>query len=228
MSILGILEFARPKLSLDTINDFKKDLYTVLQRYLEKLRQFIIELEYNTETRMNVTSAYTIEVLKDQQDNRKLINQLRKDNISSINSNLEDGQEQVNEKILSTKTKMYKSEVNVQVTCDRIASLRSADPSTGASQSNFQENGEKDEEEDEEEDEGEDGEKDEEEDEDEDEVKDEDNVTNNNANYVAMENYPENNYNHNNDFVEVTYVNRLEFQSRTRRWLLSSGTDVLN
>ncbi|CAI2189722.1 9231_t:CDS:2 [Funneliformis geosporum] len=224
-SILGILEFARPKLSPDTINNFKEDLYVVLRGYLEKcnvhvnakkkvkkiltnfntyfsidkVRQFIIELEYNTETRMNVTSAYTIEVLKDQQDNRKLINQLRED-ISSINSNLEDGQEQV----------------NVQVTCDRIASLRSADPSTGASQSNFQEDGEKDEEENEEEDE------------DEEEEKDEDNATNNNANYVAKKNFPENNYDHNDDFVEVTYVDSLECQSRTSRWLLSSGTDVLN
>ncbi|PKK71385.1 hypothetical protein RhiirC2_744730 [Rhizophagus irregularis] len=35
-SILGVLEFARPNLSPDTINDFKKDLYAVLQRYLEK------------------------------------------------------------------------------------------------------------------------------------------------------------------------------------------------
>ncbi len=90
------------------------------------------------------------------------------------------------------------------MTCDKIASLRSADPSTGAPQSNFQE------------------------DEQEDEEEDEDNVTNNNANYVAKENFPENNYDNNNDFVEVTYVNRLECQSRTRCWFLSSGTDVLN
>lgn len=61
--------------------------------------------------------------------------------------------------------------------------------------SNFQKDGEEDE------DEEEDGEKDEEE--------DKDNVTNNNANYAAKENYSENNCDHSNDFVKVTYINRL-------------------
>lgn len=78
---------------------------------------------------------------------------------------------------------------------DRIASLCLANPSTRVLQSNFQKDGEEDE------DEEEDGEKDEEE--------DEDNVTNNNANYAAKENYSENNCIHSNDFIEVTYINRL-------------------
>src|SRR5688572_9752993 len=82
-SILEILEFARTKLTPETIDDFKKELYAILRRYLkkcnvhanakkkvkkiltnfntyfssDKVRQFIIELEYNTETRMSVTSA---------------------------------------------------------------------------------------------------------------------------------------------------------------------------
>ncbi|CAI2164716.1 3741_t:CDS:2 [Funneliformis geosporum] len=72
---------------------------------------------------MNITSAYTIEVLKDQQDNQKLINQLRK---------------------------------------------------------------------------------------------------------ISLKNFPENNYDHNDDLVEVTYVDSLECQSRTSRWLLSSRTCILD
>jgi len=118
-SVLGILEFARPKLSVDTIKESKEDLYAILQKYSEKnnvhayaknktkkiltnfdahfstveVRKFIYDLEFHAEVRVNVTSAYTVEVLKDQQENRKRINQLRNDNISSVNSNLEDGQE---------------------------------------------------------------------------------------------------------------------------------------
>lgn len=111
-SVLGILEFARPKLSVDTIKEFKEDLYAILRKYSEKcnvhayaknktkkiltnfdtsfstveVRKFINDLEFHAEMRVNVTSAYTVEVLKDQQENRKRINQLRNDNIS-------DGQE---------------------------------------------------------------------------------------------------------------------------------------
>lgn len=72
--ILGILEFARsnsnPKLSVATIDDFKDDLYAILRSYAKKnvtihiyttakLKQFIKDLEYREEARLNVTSKYT-------------------------------------------------------------------------------------------------------------------------------------------------------------------------
>ncbi|CAG8460151.1 2838_t:CDS:10 [Acaulospora colombiana] len=102
-SILGILEFSQSKLSLDTLEHFKEDLYAILQGYKDKcnvhtyaknkvkkllanydkcfssaeVRRFINDLEYRTERRINVTSGYTAEILKDQHENRKLINQLR-------------------------------------------------------------------------------------------------------------------------------------------------------
>ncbi|RIA93197.1 hypothetical protein C1645_27372 [Glomus cerebriforme] len=89
-SVLGVLEFARPKLSVDMIKEFKDDLYAILQRYSEKcnvhayaknkvkkiltnfdtylstveVRKFINDLEFHAEMRVNVTSAYTVEVLK--------------------------------------------------------------------------------------------------------------------------------------------------------------------
>lgn len=93
-SILGILEFARsnsnPKLSVATINDFKDDLYTILRSYAKKcnihtytrnratkilsnfnssfstaeVKQFIKDLEYHEEVRLNVTSTYTATALK--------------------------------------------------------------------------------------------------------------------------------------------------------------------
>ncbi|CAI2170716.1 1783_t:CDS:2, partial [Funneliformis geosporum] len=43
-----------------------------------------------------------------------------------------------------------------------------------------------------------------------------------------QKNFPENNYDHNDDLVEVTYVDSLECQSRTSRWLLSSRTCILD
>ncbi|CAG8597453.1 4371_t:CDS:2 [Paraglomus occultum] len=103
-SILGILEFARsntnPKLSVATIDDFKDDLFAVLRSYTKKcnihvytrnratkilsqfnslfstaeVKQFIKDLEYHEEARLNVTSTYTA---TDQQENQKLIDQLR-------------------------------------------------------------------------------------------------------------------------------------------------------
>ena len=92
-SILGILEFARsnsnPKLSVATTDDFKDDLYAILQSYAEKcnvhvyrnkatkilsrfnslfstaeVKQFIKDLEYHEEARINVTFTYTATVLK--------------------------------------------------------------------------------------------------------------------------------------------------------------------
>ncbi|CAG8536651.1 4996_t:CDS:10 [Acaulospora morrowiae] len=106
-TILGILEFAQsnsnPKLSVATINDFKEDLYAILQSYRDKcnihiytknkatkilsnfdslfstaeVKQFIKDLEYHEEARINVTSTYTATVLRDQQENQILIDQLR-------------------------------------------------------------------------------------------------------------------------------------------------------
>ncbi|CAG8707121.1 12098_t:CDS:2, partial [Dentiscutata heterogama] len=106
-TLLGILEFARskssPKLSVATIDDFKEDLYKILRRYQEKfnvhvnaknkaskilssfdssfstaeVKQFIKDLEYHEEARINVTSTYTATVLRDQQENQILIDQLR-------------------------------------------------------------------------------------------------------------------------------------------------------
>lgn len=87
---MEILKSARPKLSVDTIEDFKDELYAILQRYNDKvnvhanarkkvkklldnfnssfssveMRKFVYELEYHEEVRVNVTSAYTVEVLK--------------------------------------------------------------------------------------------------------------------------------------------------------------------
>ena len=78
------------KLSVDTIEDFKEELYTMLRKYDGKcnvhanakkkvskllsnfntsfssaeVRQLINNLELNEEVSMNVTSAYTVEVLK--------------------------------------------------------------------------------------------------------------------------------------------------------------------
>nr|CAG8446406.1 11593_t:CDS:2 [Entrophospora candida] len=99
-TVLGSLEFTRskpkPKLSSATINDFKEDLYAVLQRYKDKcnirmnaknkglkilsnfnsefstteVKRFIKDLEFLEEARLNVTSTYTVTVLK-------LIDQLR-------------------------------------------------------------------------------------------------------------------------------------------------------
>ncbi|CAG8686952.1 15265_t:CDS:2, partial [Dentiscutata heterogama] len=93
-AILGILEFARSnsntKLSVATLNDFKEDLYTILSSYKDKcnvhvnaknkaskilstfdstfstakVKQFIKDLEYHEEARVNVTSTYTVTVLK--------------------------------------------------------------------------------------------------------------------------------------------------------------------
>ncbi|CAG8569672.1 6042_t:CDS:10 [Ambispora gerdemannii] len=106
-SILGILEFARSnsntKLSVATLNDFKEDLYSILSGYNDKcnvhvlaknkvtkilskfnssfftaeVKQFIKDLEYHEEARINVTSTYTATVLRDQQENQILIDQLR-------------------------------------------------------------------------------------------------------------------------------------------------------
>ncbi|GES83370.1 hypothetical protein GLOIN_2v221147 [Rhizophagus clarus] len=102
-SVVGLLKFARPKLSVDTIEEFKEDLHAILRKYSDKcnvhsyaknktkkilnnfntsfstveVRKFINDLELHAEMRVNVTSAYTIEVLKDQQQNREIINQLR-------------------------------------------------------------------------------------------------------------------------------------------------------
>ncbi|CAG8710657.1 1459_t:CDS:2, partial [Acaulospora morrowiae] len=104
-TILGILKFARSKssLSVATINDFKEELYAILQSYHDKcnihinsknkatkilsnfnslfstaeVRQFIKDLEYHEEARINVTSTYTATVLRDQQENQILIDQLR-------------------------------------------------------------------------------------------------------------------------------------------------------
>ncbi|CAB4391079.1 unnamed protein product [Rhizophagus irregularis] len=101
---MEILKFARPKLSVDTIEDFKDELYAILQRYNDKvnvhanarkkvkklldnfnssfssveMRKFVYELEYHEEVRVNVTSAYTVELLKDQRENQERINQLRR------------------------------------------------------------------------------------------------------------------------------------------------------
>ncbi|CAB5362920.1 unnamed protein product [Rhizophagus irregularis] len=98
---MEILKFARPKLSVDTIEDFKDELYAILQRYNDKvnvhanarkkvkklldnfnssfssveMRKFVYELEYHEEVRVNVTSAYTVELLKDQRENQERINQ---------------------------------------------------------------------------------------------------------------------------------------------------------
>lgn len=49
------------------------------------MKKFVYELEYHGEVRVNVTSAYTVEVLKDQRENQELINQLRRN--TSENSN---------------------------------------------------------------------------------------------------------------------------------------------
>ncbi|RGB27719.1 hypothetical protein C1646_378647 [Rhizophagus diaphanus] len=113
-SIMEILKFARPKLSVDTIEDFKDELYAVLQQYNDKvnvhanarkkvkklldnfnssfssveMKKFVYELEYHEEVRVNVTSAYTVEVLKDQRENQERINQLRRN--TSENSKEED------------------------------------------------------------------------------------------------------------------------------------------
>ncbi|CAG8757445.1 16483_t:CDS:2, partial [Cetraspora pellucida] len=106
-TILGILEFARsnsnPKLSVSTINDFKEDLHAILRKYQEKcnvhvlaknkvakmlskfntlfstaeVKQFIKDLEFHEEARINVTTTYTATVLKDQQENQIRIDQLR-------------------------------------------------------------------------------------------------------------------------------------------------------
>jgi hypothetical protein len=46
-------------------------------------------------------------------------------------------------------------------------------------------------------------------DEEKDEVVNKNNATNNNANYVARKNFSKNNYDHNDSFVEVTYINSL-------------------
>ncbi|CAG8816092.1 14318_t:CDS:2, partial [Dentiscutata erythropus] len=93
-SLFGILEFARsksnPKLSVATIDKFKDDMYKILKRYQDKcnvhvnaknkaskilsnfessfstaeVKQFIKDLEYNEEARINVTSTYTATVLR--------------------------------------------------------------------------------------------------------------------------------------------------------------------
>ncbi|RHZ44068.1 hypothetical protein Glove_767g15 [Diversispora epigaea] len=104
-SILGILEFLRSnsKLSVPTIDDLKEDLYAILQSYRDKanihvytknkvtkilsnfdstfntaeVKQFIKDLEFREEARINVTSTYTATVLKDQQKSQQLIDQLR-------------------------------------------------------------------------------------------------------------------------------------------------------
>ncbi|CAG8540486.1 10787_t:CDS:10 [Acaulospora morrowiae] len=114
-SVFGILEFARSnsKLSVATIDDFKEDLYSILCSYNDKcnihvfaknkaakilsnfdsvfsstkVRQFIKDLEYHEEARINVTSTYTATVLEDQRENQKLIDHLRE------TSNLEKGKE---------------------------------------------------------------------------------------------------------------------------------------
>ncbi|CAG8510932.1 488_t:CDS:10 [Ambispora gerdemannii] len=110
-----VLKFSQSnsKLSVATINDFKEDLYAILCSYKDKcnihmytknratkilsnfnfsfstaeVKQFIKNLEYREETRINVTSTYTATVLKDQQQNQKLIDQLRE------TSNSEKGKE---------------------------------------------------------------------------------------------------------------------------------------
>ncbi|POG80749.1 hypothetical protein GLOIN_2v221147 [Rhizophagus irregularis DAOM 181602=DAOM 197198] len=90
--------------TLNTIEDFKDELYAILQRYNDKvnvhasarkkvkklldnfnssfssveMRKFVYELEYHEEMRVNVTSAYTVEVIKDQRENQERINQLRR------------------------------------------------------------------------------------------------------------------------------------------------------
>ncbi|CAJ0834018.1 9580_t:CDS:2 [Entrophospora sp. SA101] len=65
LTVLRSLEFtqskSKPKLSSATINDFK-DLYA--------------DLEFLEEACLNVTFTYTVTVLKDQQENQKLIDQL--------------------------------------------------------------------------------------------------------------------------------------------------------
>ena len=91
-SILGILEFSRlnSKLSVATIKDFKEDLYAILSKCKDKcnthvnakskakkilsnfdsmfftaeVKQFVKDLEYHEEARVNVTSTYTVTVLK--------------------------------------------------------------------------------------------------------------------------------------------------------------------
>ncbi|CAI2193613.1 9362_t:CDS:2, partial [Funneliformis geosporum] len=112
-SVLEILKSALPELSVDTFKEFKDDLYAVLQRYSKKcnihaharnkvkkilsnfdtnlstveVRKYINELELRAEMRVNVTSAYTVEVLKDQRQNREIISQLRRnDSITGENS----------------------------------------------------------------------------------------------------------------------------------------------
>nr|CAG8532401.1 7497_t:CDS:2 [Entrophospora candida] len=114
-SILGILEFSQLnlKLSVATIKDFKEDLYTILSKYKDncnihvnakskvtkvlsnfdsmffttEVKLFIKDLEYHEEARVNVTSTYTVMVLKDQQENQKFIDQLQE------TSNSEKGKE---------------------------------------------------------------------------------------------------------------------------------------
>ncbi|CAG8712818.1 8122_t:CDS:2 [Gigaspora margarita] len=116
-SIIGILEFAQSnsntKLSVATLNDFKEDLYSILSSYNDKcnvhvlaknkvakilskfnssfstaeVKQFIKDLEYHEEARINITSTYTATVLRDQQENQILIDQLRE------KSNSEKGKE---------------------------------------------------------------------------------------------------------------------------------------
>src|SRR6185437_6233754 len=79
-----------PMFTVDTIEDFKDELYAVLRQYNDKvnvhanarkkvmkllntfnsffssveMKKFVYELEYHGEVRVNVTSAYTVEVLK--------------------------------------------------------------------------------------------------------------------------------------------------------------------
>ncbi|CAG8832693.1 9875_t:CDS:2, partial [Gigaspora margarita] len=86
-----------------TLNDFKEDLYSILSSYQDKcnvhvnaknkaskilsnfdssfstaeVKQFIKNLEYHEEARINVTSTYTATVLRDQQENQIFIDQLR-------------------------------------------------------------------------------------------------------------------------------------------------------
>jgi hypothetical protein len=92
--------------------------------------------------------------------------------------------------------------VDVQVTCDKLTSLHSATISTVTPQPNLQEG------------------------------QDEDTccyITSGDRNAEnASEKIPANNHENGEDFVEITCVNELECQSRPKRWVLSSGTDVLS